>query len=63
MFWAGWAINEKMLIALLIGYVVLAGYSAYNRAGMPPLEFRAVRLPAERAAANMSQLPTDDAVS
>ncbi|MHA6783271.1 APC family permease [Pseudonocardia saturnea] len=122
-FWAGWAINEKMLIALLIGYVVFAAYSAYNRDGMPPLEFRAgswfplwvgglavisylgdidsgapadpglllnggdgpldliwgpvavavfsaavyayamaVRLPAERAAANISQLPAEDPV-
>ena len=120
-FWAGWAINEKMFIALLVGYVVFAAYSAYNRAAMPPLELRAgswfplwvaglavisflgdidagapadpgllftggdgpldliwgpvavavfsaavyayamvVRLPAERAAANISQLPVSD---
>ncbi|GAA3223705.1 hypothetical protein GCM10017691_10950 [Pseudonocardia petroleophila] len=40
-FWAGWAINEKMLIALLIGYAVFAAYSICNRAAMPPLELRA----------------------
>ncbi|UVS78782.1 MULTISPECIES: APC family permease [Actinokineospora] len=40
-FWAGWAINEKMIIALLVGYVVFAIYHARNRAVMPPLEFKA----------------------
>lgn len=123
-FWAGWAINEKMFIALLVGYAVFAAYSACNKGGMPPLEFRAgswfplwvgglavisflgdidsgaaadpglllnggdgpldliwgpvavavlsaaiyayamaVRLPAERAAANISQLPATDPVN
>ncbi|MGH3943248.1 MAG: APC family permease [Pseudonocardiaceae bacterium] len=119
-FWAGWAINEKMFLALLVGYVVFAGYSFVARDRMPPFEFKAgswfpiwvgglavisyfgdvdpggpadpglvlnggngplnllwgalviavfsavvyayaiaVRLPPERAAANISQLPTD----
>jgi amino acid transporter len=40
-FWAGWAINEKMFIALLVGYVVFAAYSAYAKDRMPPLELRA----------------------
>lgn len=40
-FWAGWAINEKMFIALLVGYVVFAVYSAAARDRMPPLEFKA----------------------
>jgi amino acid transporter len=118
-FWAGWAVNEKMLIAFLVGYVVFVAYSVMARDRMPPLELRAgswfpawvvglgvisyfgdidpdapaaaglilnggdgpldlvwgvvvvavfsaavfayamwVRLPAERAAANISQLPT-----
>ncbi|MGH3585612.1 MAG: APC family permease [Pseudonocardia sp.] len=39
-FWAGWAINEKMFIALIVGYVVFAAYSAYAKDRMPPLEFR-----------------------
>ncbi|MGH3914286.1 MAG: APC family permease [Pseudonocardiaceae bacterium] len=120
-FWAGWATNEKMFIALLVGYVVFAVYSAIARDRMPPLEFKAgswfpiwvgglvtisyfgdidpgnpadpglilnggdgplsllwgalvlvvfsaavyayaiaVRLPPQRAAANITQLPTDD---
>lgn len=32
-FWAGWAINEKMFIALLAGYVVFAVYHGVNKAG------------------------------
>lgn len=41
MFWGGWAINEKMFIALLIGYLVFAVYSLSARRRMPPLEFKA----------------------
>jgi amino acid transporter len=40
-FWAGWAINEKMFIALIIGYLFFAAYSAVARDRMPPFEFRA----------------------
>lgn len=40
-FWAGWAINEKMFIALLAGYVIFAIYQAANREAMPPLDFKA----------------------
>ncbi|MDN5748275.1 MAG: APC family permease [Pseudonocardia sp.] len=122
-FWSGWAINEKMLLALLAGWVVFAVYTAVAGDRMPPMEFRAgswfplwvagllvisylgdvdpgapadpglllaggdgplgllwgpvavavfsaavyayamsIRLPAERAAANISQLPTSDPV-
>jgi amino acid transporter len=39
-FWAGWAINEKMFLALIVGYVVFAAYSAFAKDRMPPLEFR-----------------------
>lgn len=40
-FWAGWAINEKIFIALLVGYAVFAIYSAVARDRMPPPEFKA----------------------
>lgn len=40
-FWAGWSINEKMLIAVLVGYVVFAVYQTVNRDAMPPLDFKA----------------------
>ncbi len=40
-FWAGWAINEKMFIALLVGYVLFAIYQTTNRESMPPLDFKA----------------------
>ncbi len=40
-FWAGWAINEKMIIAVLVGYVVFAVYQTVNRDAMPPLDFKA----------------------
>ncbi|MGH3432904.1 MAG: APC family permease [Thermocrispum sp.] len=40
-FWAGWAINEKMFIALLVGYVFFAIYHATSKSVMPPLEFKA----------------------
>lgn len=40
-FWAGWSINEKMIIAVLVGYVVFAIYQATNGANMPPLDFKA----------------------
>lgn len=40
-FWAGWAVNEKMFIALLVGYAVFAIYSAVARDRMPPPEFKA----------------------
>ncbi|HEX2131222.1 MAG TPA: APC family permease [Actinophytocola sp.] len=40
-FWSGWAINEKMLIALLAGYVVFAVYHWFAKDRMPPLDFRA----------------------
>ncbi len=40
-FWAGWAINEKMFIALIAGYVVFAIYHRMNSDRLPPLDFRA----------------------
>lgn len=40
-FWAGWAINEKMFIALLIGYMVFAVYWLTARRRLPSLEFKA----------------------
>lgn len=40
-FWAGWAINEKMFIALLIGYVVFSVYSMTARRRLPSLDFKA----------------------
>lgn len=40
-FWAGWAINEKMLIALLVGYVVYIVYHFTARIKLPPLDFKA----------------------
>ncbi|MFI7674187.1 APC family permease [Actinophytocola sp. NPDC049390] len=40
-FWAGWAINEKMFIALIAGYVVFAIYHGMNSDRLPQLDFRA----------------------
>ncbi len=40
-FWAGWSINEKMIIAVLVGYVIFAIYQSVNREMMPPLDFKA----------------------
>lgn len=40
-FWAGWAITEKMFMALLLGYVVFGLYSAFARDRMPPLDLKA----------------------
>jgi amino acid transporter len=40
-FWSGWDINEKMLYALLLGYVVYAIYHFTTKDRLPPLEFKA----------------------
>ncbi len=40
-FWSGWAIVEKTLIALLVGYVVFVVYSMVARHRMPPLDLKA----------------------
>lgn len=48
-FWSGWAINEKMYLALLAGFAVYAAYHVYvtrlgsaaDRAVFPPLDFKA----------------------
>jgi hypothetical protein len=48
-FWSGWAINEKMYIALFAGFLVYAIYHVYitkvsavgDRAALPPLDFKA----------------------
>lgn len=46
-FWSGWAINEKMYIALLAGFVVYALYHLYvtkfgtSHVSLPPLDFKA----------------------
>ncbi|HET7327685.1 MAG TPA: APC family permease [Nocardioidaceae bacterium] len=39
-FWSGWDINEKMLIALLIGYLVYVVYHFTAKIELPPLELR-----------------------
>ena len=39
-FWAGWKTNYKLLIAILIGYVLLAAYHRFS-ADAAPLEWRA----------------------
>ena len=39
-YWSGWDINEKMLIALLLGYVVYAVYHFTAKVDLPPLELR-----------------------
>jgi amino acid transporter len=39
-FWAGWSTNYKLLIAILIGYVLLAGYQRFG-ARPAALEWRA----------------------
>jgi amino acid transporter len=39
-FWSGWDINEKMLIALLLGYVVYGVYHFTAKVDLPPLEMR-----------------------
>lgn len=39
-FWAGWAINEKMLIALLLGYVVYVIYHFTAKVKLPPLDLK-----------------------
>ncbi|MDN5937885.1 MAG: APC family permease [Salinisphaera sp.] len=40
-FWSGWAINEKMLIALLVGYGVYLVYHFTARIELPPMDFKA----------------------
>ncbi|HET8795222.1 MAG TPA: hypothetical protein VFM62_02495, partial [Arthrobacter sp.] len=40
-FWAGWAINERMLIALLVGYVFYVIYHFTAKVTLPPLDFKA----------------------
>ncbi|WP_211236603.1 APC family permease [Arthrobacter castelli] len=39
-YWAGWAINEKMLIALLLGYVVYVIYHFTAKIKLPPLDIK-----------------------
>jgi amino acid transporter len=39
-FWSGWDINEKMLYALLLGYVVYGIYHVTTKDELPPLEFK-----------------------
>ena len=39
-FWAGWETNYKLLISILIGYALLAGYHRFS-ADAAPLEWRA----------------------
>lgn len=39
--WAGWDINEKMLIALLLGYLVYIAYHFTASIDLPPLDFKA----------------------
>jgi amino acid transporter len=39
-FWSGWDINEKMLYALLLGYVVYGIYHVTTKEELPPLEFK-----------------------
>lgn len=40
-FWSGWDINEKMLIALLVGYVVYVVYHFTAKIELPPLDLKA----------------------
>lgn len=40
-FWSGWDINEKMLIALLLGYVVYVIYHFTAKVELPRMEFKA----------------------
>lgn len=40
-FWSGWAINEKMLIALVVGYIVYIIYHFTARIKLPPMDFKA----------------------
>lgn len=39
-FWNEWAINEKMLVAFLVGYVVYAVFHATTKRTLPPLDIR-----------------------
>ncbi len=39
-FWSGWDINEKMLIALVLGYVVYIAYHFTAKIDLPPMDFR-----------------------
>lgn len=40
-FWCGWAVNEKMLIALLVGYIVYVIYHFSAKIELPPMDFKA----------------------
>ena len=39
-FWSGWDINEKMLIALLLGYIVYIAYHFTAKIELPPMDFK-----------------------
>lgn len=39
-FWNEWAINEKMMVAFLVGYVVYALIHATSKRAMPPLDIK-----------------------
>lgn len=39
-FWSGWDINEKMFIALLLGYIVYIGYHFTAKIDLPAMDFK-----------------------
>lgn len=40
-FWAGWATNWKLFVAVALGFVVLAIFYATSRDSMPPMDWKA----------------------
>ncbi len=39
-FWAGWDVNWKLFVAVLLGFVMLAVFRAFNRGESAPLDWR-----------------------
>ncbi|SDY86097.1 amino acid/polyamine/organocation transporter, APC superfamily [Saccharopolyspora shandongensis] len=40
-FWTGWQINEKLFLAIALGYIFLIGYRRFARRKLPALDLRA----------------------
>ncbi|MEU6270087.1 APC family permease [Saccharopolyspora shandongensis] len=40
-FWTGWQINEKLFLAIAVGYIFLAAYRRFARRSLPALDLRA----------------------